>query len=119
MRDIDIEHLISIVADGIRVLRTLEGVPVTDAQCQERGRGIATQVIVEFELRRLAEPKAHEGVPEPIDEGLAHPQALPAMKIKEWARLDFDTPLISGPKPWHGWSCRCDTCDLYKRRVKS
>jgi hypothetical protein len=116
--DRDLEKLIDIVANGIRVLRTRDKVAVTDAQCIERARNIVSAVIVTFELRSLP-PMPGEGVPEPIDEQLAHPQALPAMKIKEWARLDFDTPLIHGPKPYHGWSCRCDTCDLYKRSVKT
>ncbi len=93
MSTVDIEKLVQLIAAGIRVFRTRDGKPITDEECLERARNIATQVIVEFELRRLP---GVEGVPERIDEGLTHPKALPAMKVKEWARLDFD--IIADPK---------------------
>ena len=111
--DRDLERLIDIVASGIRILRTRDGVPVTDAQCTERARNIVSAVIVTFELRAL--PAIPGGVPEGIDERIAHPQAWPAMKIKEWARLDFDTPLIEGRPVGHTWSCQCTKCHTFKQ----
>ncbi len=112
--DRDLERLIDIVAAGVRVLRTRDGVPVSEEQCTERARNIVSAVVVTFELRALPP------VPEGIDERITHPQAWPAMKIKEWARLDFDTPLNSLEFPiGHGWSCQCTKCHTLKQKRRT
>ena len=87
--DRDLENLVRIVADGIRILRTRDGVAVTDAQCTERARNIVSAVLVTFELRAL--PPVPERVP------------------------DWRTTLIEGRPIGHSWSCKCIPCSDYKQ----
>jgi hypothetical protein len=117
MNDLDLTRLVDIVATGIRVLVKRGTCQLTEDAIYDRARNIVQAVIVNFELRAL--PAMPDGVPERIDEGLAHPQELPALKVKEWARLDFDTPLIDGRPIGHTWSCQCTKCHTYKQTRRS
>ena len=96
MSTVDIEKLVQLIAAGLRVFRTRDGKPLTDEECLERARNIATHVIVGYEMREL-------------------PALPPAMTVKEWARLDFDTPLIEGRPVGHTWSCQCTKCHTFKQ----
>ena len=121
--DRDLERLIDIVASGIRILRTRDGVPVTDAQCLERARNIVSAVVVTFELRALPaipEFRGDRNAPEGSWVGVSglsgEPAPLPPpMTVKQWARLDFDTPLIEGRPVGHTWSCQCTKCHTFKQ----
>lgn len=91
---LEMARLLKLIEDGIRVLRTLEGVPVSDAQCEERANGIGAQLLGNYLVVELpAEPVEAEA--------------------PEWW-----TPLIEGRPVGHSWSCRCDRCDTYKRSTK-
>lgn len=93
MKTLDIEKLVNLVAEGVRVLRSRDGVPLTDDQITERARGICTIVITNYEMRELPELGLH-------------------------MTIDFDDPAISGKPVAHTWSCKCDKCDTYNRSVQ-
>lgn len=82
--------LLKDVSDGVRVLRE-RGVLLSDAQILERARNIVNGLICNYEIK----------------------------PVPEAARLEWATPLIEGRPVGHGWSCRCDPCDLYRRSVNS
>jgi hypothetical protein len=46
-------NLINDVADGILVLRSRDGVPITDAQAQERARNIVAGLLGNYSVREL------------------------------------------------------------------
>lgn len=91
MSGLEMAALLKLIEDGIRVLRTLESVQVSDEQCEERANGIGAQILGNYMVVPLPD---------------AHP-----------AGFDWDTSFIAGRPLGHTWSCMCRPCAEYKARV--
>lgn len=85
-----IASLLKDVSDGLRVWRDRDRIALTDEQILERARNIVNGLIGNYFISAMPEPSA----------------------------VDWAAPEISGRPVGHGWSCRCDPCDTYKRSVR-
>lgn len=98
------------VADGLRVWRTRDHVPLTDHQILERTRNIVANIVGNYLVVELPA--------EPAD---APTWAQMQQDAIESQRNDMAAALRRGQGPQkpvgHGWSCRCDPCDLFRRSV--
>lgn len=83
--------LLKIVEDGVRILRTRDGVQVTDAQCEERANNIVAALVGN-----------HMVIPWPDEPP---------------ADFDWNTSYIAGRPLGHTWSCLRRSCAEYKARV--
>jgi hypothetical protein len=48
-----LDAIVNSIADGIRILRTRDGVPVSDAQCIERARNVALALVTDFDFEHV------------------------------------------------------------------
>jgi hypothetical protein len=55
MRREEVRKLVDIVADGIRVLRTRDGVQVSDEQALERANNIVCALVSGYEMHEVAD----------------------------------------------------------------
>lgn len=55
-----LDQLVERIASGIRVLRTLHGVPVSEAQIYERARNVAQAIYLNYSLEPLDDDDADE-----------------------------------------------------------
>ena len=115
MTPVDIEALVRDIADGIRVFRTRDGKPLTDAECEERARNCAVRVIARFELRRLPEVSSAVDWNDPRIS-----RWEPGQYRRAFASREELAALYADGKPrGHLATCRCDKCDTVDRSVKS
>ena len=49
------DALVVIVGDGIRILRTRDGVPLTDEQINERARNIVAALVGNYDVKEIIE----------------------------------------------------------------
>jgi hypothetical protein len=106
--------LVEDIAAGIRVLRTRDGKPVTDEECEERARNICTSILLDFAFEKApswtdASPEVRDAIDRMLAEAF---DTLRGKTVPEWS-----TPLIAGRPVGHSWSCRCPPCEEYKVRT--
>lgn len=95
----EMARLLALIEDGLRVLRTRDGLPVSDEQCQERANNIAAALLG----HHLIVPLPEDGEPVGRFPKVADLQALYAQ----------------GKPQGHGHSCACRDCKVFNQNRRA